>query len=85
MYDTKIRKVGGSLMFAVPPALLSVLALKEGSTVGLEVEAGRLVVHPNTRPRLDLSDLLAKCDFSVPVSPEDEAWLTSRPVGDEIL
>ncbi len=64
MYTTNLRKVGGSVMLAVPPAILDQLHLKAGATVGLSVEGERLILEPQTKPRYTLNELLAKCDFS---------------------
>ena len=38
MHITNLRKVGGSVMLAVPPALLDLLHLQAGTTVGIAVE-----------------------------------------------
>jgi antitoxin component of MazEF toxin-antitoxin module len=35
MHTTNLRKVGGSIMLAVPPALLDILRLRLGAKVGL--------------------------------------------------
>jgi antitoxin ChpS len=56
------RKVGGSIMLAVPPALLDLLRLRPGVKVGIAVESGRLIVEPHQRPRYTLDELLAQCD-----------------------
>ena len=37
MHTTSLRKVGGSVMLAVPPAFLDQLHLQAGATVGLQV------------------------------------------------
>jgi antitoxin ChpS len=84
MYTTNLRKVGGSIMLAVPPAILDILHLHAGATVGLAVDHGRLVVEPTIRPRYSLDELLAQCDASVEVSVEDRVWLDSKPVGSEL-
>ena len=63
MYTTSLRKVGGSVMLAVPPVLLDVLQLSAGAQVGLEIDDGRLVVAPQARPRYTLADLLAASDY----------------------
>jgi antitoxin ChpS len=49
MYRTHLRQVGGSVMLAVPPAILDLLHLRAGATVGLSVDAGRLVIDPSPR------------------------------------
>ncbi len=43
MHTTNLRKVGGSVMLAVPPALLDILRLQPGAQVGIAIESGRLV------------------------------------------
>jgi len=85
MHTTNLRKVGGSVMLAVPPALLDVLHLAAGAKVGLVVDNGRLVVEPAARPHYTLEELLAQCDASTEISAEDREWLDARPVGDELL
>ena len=54
MHTTHLRKVGGSVMLAVPPALLDVLHLAAGARVGLAVDKGRLVIEPCNRLRYTL-------------------------------
>ncbi len=85
MHTTTLRKVGGSIMLAVPPVILDLLHLRAGATVGLAVDHGRLVVEPTPRPRYSLDELLAQCDMSAEISEEDRAWLDSEPVGRELL
>ena len=85
MHTTNLRKVGGSIMLAVPPAILDILHLHAGSTVGLAVDNGRLMVEPTLRPRYSLDELLAQCDASAEFSAEDRVWLDSKPVGNELL
>ena len=85
MHTTNLRKVGGSIMLAVPPALLDVLHLRAGAKVGLAVRNGRLVVEPQQRPRYTLDELLAQCDPKAPRSNEDREWLDDRAVGGELI
>ena len=85
MHTTNLRKVGGSIMLAVPPALLDVLHLAAGATVGLAVDHGCLVVNPNPRPRYTLDELLAQCDASAEISLEDREWVGAEPVGSELI
>ena len=60
MHTTNLRKVGGSVMMALPPALLDVLQLKVGATVGIAVADGRLVIDPQPKPQYTLEALLAE-------------------------
>lgn len=85
MHTTNLRKVGGSVMLAVPPALLDVLQLSAGAKVGLAVDNGRLVVEPKARPRYTLDELLAQCDPAADVATEDREWLDAKPIGNELL
>ncbi len=82
---TKLRKVGGSVMLALPPAILDQLQLRVGASVGLAVDQGRLIVEPVTRPHYRLDELLAECDVAGPFTEEDREWLGCGPVGNEIL
>ena len=85
MHTTNLRNVGGSVMLAVPRAVLDVLGLRVGTKVGLAVERGRLVVEPPKRPRYTLEELLAKCDRRAPRAKQDQEWLNGKPVGRELI
>lgn len=85
MYTSNLRKVGGSVMLAVPPAILNMMHLQPGATVSLAVESGCLIVNPQLRKQYSLQDLLAQCDTSAPLSSEDRDWTASAPVGEELL
>ena len=84
MHTTKLRKVGGSVMLAVPPALLNLLELGVGTPVDIGIENGRLIVQPQVRPSYTLDQLLAQCDQTDTPSDEDRAWLDAKPVGKEL-
>ncbi|MGB9032410.1 MAG: hypothetical protein WCC27_19960 [Acidobacteriaceae bacterium] len=84
MHTTNLRKVGGSVMLAVPPVILELLHLEVGSTVGLAVDGERLVVDPKIKPRYTLDELLAKCDPDAPQTEEDRVWLELPAVGREL-
>ncbi len=85
MHTTNLRKVGGSIMMAVPPALLDLLQLRVGATVGMAVDGGRLVVEPNPRPRYTLAELLAASDYSQPQPPEQREWVDAPAIGSELI
>ncbi len=84
MHITNLRKVGGSIMLAVPPALLDLLNLKAGAAVGVAVDGGRLVIEASPKPRYTLAELLAASNYSESPTPEDREWLDAPPVGKEI-
>ena len=85
MHATNLRKVGGSVMLAVPPAFLDQLQLKAGSVVGLAIDHGCLVINPNPKPRYTLADLLTATDNSEPAAIEDREWVDAPPVGGELV
>ena len=85
MHTTNLRKVGGSVMLAVPPALLEILQLQPGAKVDVTVEGGRLVVEPQQRRRYTLNELLAKCDPKARRTKKEKEWLDGKPVGGELL
>ena len=87
MHKTNLRKVGGSVMLAVPPAILDQLHLKAGATVGLAVEGDRLVLKAQKRPKYTMKELLAKSDYSAPLERTEEEleWLNAPPVGRELI
>ncbi len=84
MHTTTLRKVGGSVMMAIPPALLKLLSLEPSAEVGLSVEDGRLVVEAVWRPRYTLAELLAE-RAEAPPPAIDEEWLSEAPAGRELL
>lgn len=71
-------------MLAVPRAILDLLRLEVGATVGLAVEGERLVVQPQTKPRYTLDELLAQCEPQVAIGEEDRDWLQLNPKGLEL-
>lgn len=85
MYTTNLRKVGGSVMLAVPPAFLDQLHLQAGATVGVIVSDGCLVVEPRHRPHYTLAELLAASDYSQPQSAEDREWVDAPAAGGELI
>jgi antitoxin ChpS len=84
MHTTNLRKVGGSVMLAVPPAFLDQLHIQAGATVGLVVDNGCLVVNPRPRSRYTLAELLAASDYSQPLTPAEREWIDAPAVGSEV-
>jgi antitoxin ChpS len=86
MHKTSLRKVGESVMLVVPRAVLNVLRLQPGEKMGIAVERGRLVLEPQRRPHYTLDELLAQCNRKARRRRQDEQqWLESKPVGNELL
>ena len=85
MLTTHLRKVGGSVMLAVPPAFLEQLNLKAGASVSLMVAEGHMVVHPHPKPSYSLQELLAPAVDAPASEPQDREWLDAPAVGGELL
>lgn len=84
MHTTNLRKVGGSVMLAVPPAILDLLHLRAGATVAVSVDEGRLVIEPQPRRRYTLAELLAASDYAEPQPPEEREWVDAPAAGREL-
>ncbi|MEO7972745.1 MAG: antitoxin, partial [Thermoanaerobaculia bacterium] len=67
------------------PAILDLLHLQVGATVGVAVEEGRLVIAPQVRPSYSMEDLLAQCEPDGERTAEEVDWLEAKPVGSELL
>ncbi len=85
MHTTNLRKVGGSVMLAVPPALLDILHLRPGARVGMAVRGGRLVIEPQQRPRYTLDQLLAQCHPKARRTKQEREWLRDKATGAELI
>ncbi|BBU87687.1 hypothetical protein EIMP300_90870 [Escherichia coli] len=57
MHTTRLKRVGGSVMLTVPPALLNALSLGTDNEVGMVIDNGRLIVEPYRRPQYSLAEL----------------------------
>ena len=80
---SKLRTVGGSVMFAIPKSLLETLGMHADASVGLSVADGKLVIDPHPKQHYTLAQLLAQCDPDAPPSAEDTRWLSDEAMGRE--
>ena len=85
MHTTNLRKVGGSIMLIVPPVFLEQLHLKAGTTVGVSVSGGHLMIDPKPRPHYTLAELLAASDYSQPQPAEEREWVDAPAAGSELI
>ena len=65
------------------PAILDILHLRAGATVGICVDGGRLVIEPQPRRRYTMAELLAASDYSEPQPAEEREWVDAPAVGRE--
>jgi antitoxin ChpS len=86
MPTANLRRVGGSVMVAVPPAYLEHTGLGPNAPVAWEIEGDRLIMRPAaTRPRYTLAELLAQCDQRKRRPRSDADWTSGGPVGRELI
>jgi antitoxin ChpS len=80
--------VRGSVMLAVPQAFLDPLHLRLGSTVGLAISEGCLVIDPSylpaLRPRYSLAELLTLSDYANSPTSDQREWVDAAAVGGEL-
>jgi len=81
---TKLRKVGGSVMIAVPPTVLKQLGLDTESDVSLSVENGRLVIEAHER-RPSLATLLAETKKAGRTRRKVDKWTSGKARGRELI
>lgn len=85
MHTTNLRKVGGSVMLAVPPALLEQLHMQAGASVGVAISDGKLIVEPAMKPKYTLDELLLASDYKQDLSDLDREWIDTPAAGNELL
>ncbi len=86
-HSARLRKVGGSVMLAIPKAMLEELDLAPDTSVGLSVKAGKIVVAPQNgeRRRHSLDKLLAEWKRPPRRSRDENDWLAGTPTGRELI
>ena len=85
MHSATLRKVGGSIMVAIPPVMLNELDMKAGEDVRLEIEGANVVIKPAPRKGWALAALLIASDYGTPMSEEERAWIDAPRAGGELL
>lgn len=85
MPTTTLRTAGGSVVMAIPKRILALVNLQSGSVVDIDVKDGHLVIEPIKKPHYKLTDLLAQCDFSIPMVADEQDWLDAPAVGLEAV
>lgn len=87
MSIVNLRRVGGSLMIALPKQILDEFALDAGAQLSIEIDddAIKLKSLPKDTPKYTLQELLDQCDFSVQAANEEHEWLNAVPVGSELV
>lgn len=83
MHTVSVRELDGSLVIAVPAEVAEELHLQAGGEVRINAEGGHLGLY-RKRSKYTLSELLADCDPTQPISAEEQEWMQAAPTGREI-
>lgn len=83
MATVTLRNLGGSVVMTLPKKILDLVHLRTGSQVFIDVQDGKLIIEPKTKPRYKLAELMAQCDLSQPLSTEEQIWLNDSIAGHE--
>ncbi|MFC6646165.1 AbrB/MazE/SpoVT family DNA-binding domain-containing protein [Granulicella cerasi] len=82
MLTANLRKVGGSVMVAIPPALMELAELKANMDVTLTVKGDAIVIRKTPR-RYSLAELVKQGDRKAKRGSRE--WVDAPAVGKELL
>ncbi len=88
MTTATLRKLGGSTVIALPPALLNAINVIAGDSLRITLVGGEIRLKPVARKKYDLNMLLDKYEASMQESTDsskDDEWLNDEPVGKELI
>lgn len=85
VFTTHLQEVGGSIMLAIPPALLEQLSLHAGDIVNLSLDHQSLIVERLGKPMYSLEALMTATAFDAPMGADDAVWMSSPAVGRELI
>jgi antitoxin ChpS len=82
-----VRKVGGSLMAAMPADVVKDMGLTAGMALAVAYDGERLILAPKAAEpkRYTLRQILDSCNFDLPKTAEEMEWETAPRVGLEAL
>ena len=85
-----LRKLGGSTVVAIPPAMLSLLGCAAGDSVNFSFVEGKIGIEAVKPMKLSLKERLAMYEKALPLKTEaekadDDLWMSVPAVGKEIL
>lgn len=82
--QTLVRKIGNSTGMIIPVNILKKYSLHIGDQLDIQDDNGRMVIIPTqNKTKYTLTQLLEKCDESVPMPQELIDWDNTPDVGNE--
>ncbi len=85
MHTVNLEELDGGMIVRLPSDVVEQLHLVAGGQMTLEAEGGHLRLHRRRTSRYTLEELLSQCDFSLPISKEEQEWMDMPSVGREIV
>ena len=80
-----IKKWGNSLATRIPKGIVESVGLKLDQEVDIEAVNGKIIITPVKTMEYSLKDLLDQCKpETMRLTQEDQEWLNTAPVGEEI-
>lgn len=83
MKKIHLRKNGDSVTVDIPSELLD--HLEDGERTIIAMHNGHLTINRETAPRYTLEELIAATDPEALSAAKADIWMTSGPVGRELL
>ncbi len=84
LMQTLVRKIGNSTGMIIPANILKKYSLNIGDQLDIQDDNGRMVIVPTQKKtKYTLTQLLEKCDESVPIPQELIDWDNTSDVGNE--
>ena len=83
MLELSIQKWGNSAAVRLPTELLSILKVKLGDKLAVDIRPEGAMLKPK-RHSYSLSELVAQCDMNAAEPADMEAWGQVKPVGREV-
>ncbi|WP_127471591.1 AbrB/MazE/SpoVT family DNA-binding domain-containing protein [Thiomicrorhabdus aquaedulcis] len=83
--QTSVRKVGNSAGMTIPASLLKSQGLNIGDTLDIEEHPDYWIVKKvTTKPKYQLSELIAQCNPNALQDNTLQAWESNEKVGNEV-
>lgn len=89
MSTATLRRLGGSTVVAIPPAMLDLLKCRAGDSVDFSFSDDCIEIRPTKKVKMSLKDRLAMYQQAEKLKTaeekiEDHLWLNSPSVGKEL-
>jgi len=82
----EVKKWGNSAVIRIPKAVMEQCQFEVASPINMQVEGNKLIIELDRDIEYSLDALLQQCSpKKMILSKDDKEWLSSKPVGKELL